>query len=260
MNKLKRKIKSKLKTCGTLVHMGDICVSDIMSRLGFDFLWIDFEHSYLSYEQILTHVTIAKANGTSVIVRVPQYDFTAVKKVLEMGVDGIIFPMVKTVDEINELIDYSLYPPDGSRGFGPMGAIYYGIEDAGEYVKRANKDICLFIQIECTEIIDHLDEVMQNEAIDGYIFGPNDLSGSIQELLHVYDENTTNLMKQTIQKLRNQNKYIGVATGATSDEVIAHWSNMDIDMICSGADYGYLLEGAKRMVNVLKKEHIRGGF
>ena len=109
MNALKRKIELGEKTCGTIINICDICVSDILSRIGYDFLWIDFEHSYLSYKDILIHTTVAKSNGTPVIVRVPQNDFTATKKVLEMGVDGIIFPMIRTAKEACDLIDFSLY-------------------------------------------------------------------------------------------------------------------------------------------------------
>ena len=258
MNKLKRKIQLREKTCGTIINMCDVCVSDIFSRIGYDFLWVDFEHSYLSYEDILTHTAIAKGNGTPVIVRVPQNDFTATKKVLEMGVDGIIFPMVKTAKEVNELIEFSLYPPEGNRGFGPMAAINYGLADANKYVKSANKDICRFIQIECKEIIDELDDIMKNEYIDGYIFGPNDLSGSVNDFLNVYDEKTTKLMKYAIKKLKENQKYVGIATGSNKESVIEHWSKMGADMICSGGDFGFLTEGAVNMFNILKNKHIGG--
>lgn len=258
LNELKRKIERGEKTCGTIINMCDVCVSDIFSRIGYDFLWVDFEHSYLSYEDVLTHTTVSRANGTPVIVRVPQNDFTATKKVLEMGVDGIIFPMVKTIKEVNDLIDFSLYPPDGNRGFGPMAAINYGLYDANEYVKTANKDICRFIQIECKEIIDDLDEIMKNDNIDGYIFGPNDLSGSINDFLNVYDEKTTKLMERTIKKLKENQKYVGIATGSDKKEVIEHWHNMGAYMICSGADFGFLTEGAVNMFKILKEEHISG--
>lgn len=256
---LKEKIVlNKKKTCGTLINMGDLCVSDILSRIGFDFLWIDFEHSYLSYEQVLAHTTVAKANGTGVLVRVPQGDLTATKKVLEMGVDGLIFPMVKNVEDIKKMLDYSMYPPEGERGFGPMGAIHYGLESAQSYVKNSNKDIFRFIQIECIDVIKNLDEIMEIDAIDGYIFGPNDLSGSIGELLQVFDENTTNLIKEAIAKLKSKNKYIGLATGDMREEVLAYWSNMGIDMLFSGADFSMIVKGGKDLLNILTKNHIKG--
>ena len=258
LNKLKKKIEMGEKTYGTIINMCDACVSDITSRIGYDFLWVDFEHSYLSYENILTHTTVAQANGTPVVVRVPQNDFTATKKILEMGVSGIIFPMVKSAKEVNELISFSLYPPDGCRGFGPMAAIQYGLADANEYVKSANKDICRFIQIECKEIIDELDSVMKNEYIDGYIFGPNDLSGSIDDFLNVYDEKTTELMEYAIKKLKENHKYVGIATGSTDKKVVEHWRNMGADMICAGGDFSFLTEGAVNMFKILKDTHIEG--
>lgn len=257
MNELKYKIQRGKKTCGTILNMCDVCVSDIFSRIGYDFIWVDFEHSHLSYEDILVHTTVAQNNGTPVIVRVPQNDLTATKKVLEMGVSGIIFPMMKTAKEVNDAIASSLYPPDGSRGFGPMAAVKYGLDDASRYVKTANKDICRFIQIERKEIIEDLDEIMKNEYIDGYIFGPNDLSGSINDFLNVYGEKTTELMQRVIKKLKENNKYVGIATGYSDKEVIKHWSNMGADMICAGEAAGFLGQSALNMFNTFKQEHIK---
>ena len=254
MNKLKQKILEKEKIIGTIVDLGDTCVSDIFSRVGYDYLWVDYEHAYLSLEQVMNHTAVAQANGTSVVVRVPQYDFTATKKVLEMGVHGIIFPMVKSAKEAKELIDFTLYPPEGTRGFGPMAANEYGLVDAKQYVKDANRDICRFVQIECKEIIDDLDELMENEYIDGYIFGPNDLSGSLGDFLNVYEGETAKVMADAIKKLKSKGKYVGIATGANQQAVVAHWSKMGADMLCAGCDYVFLLQGAKTLAEIMRKE------
>ena len=255
MNTLKQKILRKEKTIGTIISMAGACVSDILSRIGYDFLWIDCEHSYLSYEDVLTHVTIAKNSGTAVIVRVPQNDLTATKKILEMGVDGIIFPMVKSVEEAKALIDFTLYPPLGSRGFGPMSANHYGLKNANEYVEEANSNLCRFVQIENAEIVDQLEQLMENKYIDGYIFGPNDLSGSINDFLNVYGEKTTCLMNVAIEKLKHAGKYIGIATGSNKKEVVRHWSGMGADMVCAGGDYGFLVDGAVNLKTILSNEH-----
>jgi 2-dehydro-3-deoxyglucarate aldolase/4-hydroxy-2-oxoheptanedioate aldolase len=99
---------------------------------------------------------------------------------------------------------------------------------------------------------------MKNEYIDGYIFGPNDLSGSVNDFLNVYDEKTTKLMKYAIKKLKENQKYVGIATGSNKESVIEHWSKMGADMICSGGDFGFLTEGAVNMFNILKNKHIGG--
>ena len=88
-------------------------VGRIAGLAGYDFVWIDMEHNYISFESLLALVMAVKAGGTDVIVRAPQDDLTATKKILEMGVDGIIFPMIRTAEEANRLLSYTLYPPHG---------------------------------------------------------------------------------------------------------------------------------------------------
>ena len=123
---LKEKILNKEKTVGMYVQLSDISIARIAGLAGYDFVWVDIEHSYMSYETLLGHVMALKAEGTPVIVRSPQNDLTATKKILEMGVDGIIFPMILSAEEANQAIAWSTYPNEGERGFGPMNAIDYG--------------------------------------------------------------------------------------------------------------------------------------
>ncbi len=240
---LKEKIKNKEKIIGMHINLNDIAVARIAGLAGYDFIWIDLEHSYLSLENLIGHIIAIKNTGTSVIVRVPQDDFTYAKKVLEMGVDGIIFPMVKTAEQAKKLIDYTLYPPYGNRGFGPMNAVDFGFADTLKYV--GDKDnVCRFIQIEHIDAVNNLEEIVQNENIDGYIFGPNDLSGSINELCDVFGENTTALIEKSISILKKADKFIGLSTGDTSVDVFKYWWDKGIDMLSAGADFGMLQQAA----------------
>ncbi len=249
---LKEKIKSGKKTIGTHINLNDIATAKIASLADYDFIWIDMEHSYLSLENLLSYIITIKASGTGVIVRVPQDDLTYTKKVLEMGVDGIIFPMIKTVEQANKVISSTLYPPHGTRGFGPMNAVGYGFYDVNEYTKTDVDKLCRFIQIEHIDAVNNLEEIIQNEHIDGYIFGPNDLSGSINELGDVYAENTTKLIKQVISTLKKAGKYVGLSTGSTDVKVFEHWKSFGIDMLSAGADFGFLQEMTAKNCENLK--------
>ena len=250
---LKEKILNKEKTIGTHINFCDPSVGRIAGLAGYDFIWIDMEHNYMSFESLLSLVIAVKSTGTDVIVRAPQDDLTATKKIIEMGVDGIIFPMIRTAEEANRLISYTLYPPYGTRGFGPMNAVGYGADDVGEYVATNHKTMCRFIQIEHIDAVKNLDEIMKNEFIDGYIFGANDLSGSINELLNVFGENTTSLIRETITKLKNNGKYIGLSTGDLSESTYRHWCDMGIDMLSAGADADYLTAGMRKNKIVMDK-------
>lgn len=250
---LKEKILNREKIIGTHINFCDPSVGRIAGLAGYDFIWIDMEHSYLSFESLLSLVIAVKSTGTHVIVRAPQDDLTATKKIMEMGVDGIIFPMVRTPQEAEMLISYTLYPPYGRRGFGPMNAVGYGAYDVGEYVSSNHKKMCRFIQIEHIDAVKNLDEIMKNEFIDGYIIGANDLSGSINELCDVFGKNTTDLIREAVTKLKNNGKYVGLSTGDLSEDTFRHWHDMGIDMLSAGADFDFLTVGMRKNKEILNK-------
>ena len=251
---MKQKIQRHERLIGMYLHLNDVAIAKIAAVSGYDYVWIDLEHSCLSLENLLASIMVLRAHGTAVIVRVPQNDLTFTKKVLEMGVDGIIFPMVRSAEEANKLIASTLYPPYGTRGFGPMNAINYGLDSAVDYVAQTRDHLCRFIQIEHTDAVNDLDRIMDNEYIDGYLFGPNDLSGSINELCRVFDENTT-LMKDTIRRLKERHKYIGIASGGHAEEAIRHWHSFDVEMITAGADFSFIQQGALQNRILLEQIH-----
>ena len=148
---LREKVLAKQNICGTHITMTDPSIAEMMGYIGFDFIWIDLEHAYISFEQLYSMINCAKAAGTATIVRVPQHDFTYTKKVMEMGVDGIIFPMIKDAKEAEEMINYTLYPPLGNRGCGPKRAVKFGLDDEPEYFRNGHTKTCRFIQIELIE-------------------------------------------------------------------------------------------------------------
>lgn len=252
---LKSKIENNQKMIGMYVQLADISISRIAGMAGFDFVWVDTEHSYMSLETLFGHVMALRTTDTPIVVRLPQDDLTATKRVLEMGVDGVIFPMVRTAAEADRLIASTLYPPEGDRGFGPMNAADYGYRDAFEYTRESQQRLCRFIQIEHKDAIDHLDEIMQNPYIDGYIFGPNDLSGSYGMLGEFFSDKIMGIIAAAIKKLQDNGKYVGIAAGGYSEEIITRWSALGPQMLAAGADFDYLRDGAVRNRMNLERIH-----
>lgn len=248
---LKQRIKNKEKLVGMYVQLSDISIARIAGLAGYDFIWVDTEHSYMDFETVLWHLFAIKSTNTPVIVRAPQNDLTATKKILELGVDGIIFPMVRTAEEVEFVIGSSLYPPYGERGFGPMNAIDYGLKNVTEYIENNHDSICRFIQIEHKDTIENLDDIMKNPYIDGYIFGPNDLSGSYNMLGQPFSDKITEIIKSTVEKLHDADKYVGIASGGYSEEVIRHWSGFGVEMLSAGAYFDFIRDGAvKNRINL----------
>ncbi|MEE0419030.1 MAG: aldolase/citrate lyase family protein [Lachnospiraceae bacterium] len=255
MNSLRDKIKNKEKIIGTHVSLSDPSICEILGYLDFDYIWVDMEHTYINCEQLYIHLNAARAVGASMIVRIPQDDFITLKQVMEMGVDGVVFPMIRSVEAARRAIDRTFYPPRGSRGFGPRKSIKYGLDDVSRYIQSGSLEMCRFIQIEHIEAVECIEELAEIDGIDGFIFGPCDLAGSIGQLSQPYEEAAEEMTRRTVRKLKEKEKYIGISTGDFSQERIRCFSDMGIQMISAGADTDYLLYGAKNALHNLTKVH-----
>ena len=256
MNPLRVKLNAGEKICGTLVSLTDPCLCEIMGNIGYDCVWIDMEHTYMSYKEVLCHLNASKASGIPAVIRLPQNDLTATKKILEMGPDGIIFPMVTSAAQLKELIEMTLYPPYGTRGFGPMRAIGYGANSAKEYVTEKSLEICRFVQIEHIDFIEDLEEVLKIPYVDGFIFGPNDLSASLGEFLDVFEETTFSKIKEVTAELKKRGKIVGLA-GGMSEREIRNWSRLDLDMLFCGADWCYVYDRGNTTLQLMKEHYLQ---
>lgn len=252
MNVLRNKLENKEKIRGTLVSLTDPCLCEIMGKIGYDCVWIDMEHTYMSEKEVLCHLNGARSGGISSIVRLPQDDLTVTKKILEMGPDGVIFPMAKSAEDVRRFIDMTLYPPHGFRGFGPIRAIGYGADDVIEYVEKKSLEMLRFVQIESIGAIEELEEIVKIPFVDGFIFGPNDLSGSVGDFMNVFGEKTISQIEKAIEILRKHRKFIGLAGGMAEGD-IQKWSSFDLDMLFTGADWCFVYNKGKDNLETMKK-------
>ena len=253
---MKNLLREKVDACATMfgshIWLNDPSVCELLGTVGYDYIWIDMEHSYLSYEAAFSHIVASHAAGTASLVRVPQDDFASIKKVVDMGPDAIVFPMVSSREQADRLIEATLYPPIGKRGFGPMRASRYGCDDMAEYIETESKKLCRFVQIEQLSAIECLEEIVESPYIDGYIFGPNDLSGSIGRLGCIYDEENVGMIRKGAKLLKRYHKNIGISLGDASEDQLRLWKEMGFNMISSGTDFTHILNGAKNTLQALK--------
>lgn len=96
-------LKEKFRSCelitGMHICLSDPAVTELCASIGYDFLWIDTEHSPMDYQNILMNLIAAHSGGTPALVRIPWNDAVLAKRVLEMGPEGIIFPMINNKKE-----------------------------------------------------------------------------------------------------------------------------------------------------------------
>ena len=250
---LKEKIKNKEKTVGMHINLNDVAVSRIAGLAGYDFIWIDMEHSYLSLENLMSHIIAIQATGTAVIVRVPQDDLTYTKKVIEMGVDGIIFPMVNTAEEARKCVALCQYPPKGIRGFGPLRGLDYGTKNLDDYIAEVDDSMIKLMQCEHIESVRNLDEILEVPGVDGIICGPMDLSASIGKMGKLDDPEVVELMQTIIDKCKAHNKPFGLSFGLLNKDVMDLWVGQGASFYSLGTPQDYFREMGKDVIKTVRE-------
>ncbi len=144
-----------------------------------DFYWIDLEHTPLDFQGLLAHLIAVRTTGRPGLVRVRGSDVPCIKPVLDTGADGVIVPQVGSADEVRRVVEATRYTPLGKRGLGPRRAAQYGNEDEVEYVRRANQELFISVQIENVDALAEVDEIVAVEGIDSIVIGPADLANSM---------------------------------------------------------------------------------
>lgn len=174
---LKKRLKAGETVIGGWLSLTDPAAVELMARVGFDFLLIDTEHG--AWDLIALQTALMGFNGADTVpmVRVAWNDHVRIKQLLDMGFEGVMAPMVRTVEECRALVRACRYPPEGARGFGPRRASNY-YRDVESYVSAANEAIFVMPQIEDAATAGVIDEYLAVDGIDAVALGPNDLSGT----------------------------------------------------------------------------------
>lgn len=159
------------------------------------------------------------------------------------------------------LIEYTLYPPYGTRGCGPKGAVGYGLKSESEYYGDGHLALCRLVQIEQKSAAEEAEKIAAIPYLDGCVLGMHDLSGSIGRLGDIFCEENLSLANKVIDAFTKAEKTVGVSTFATDEETLQRYTDMGINMISTGADYDYILQKGKetlaRCMKIKEKEQLK---
>ena len=243
---IREKMKRGERVIGAHTFYLDPSITEALGLHGFEVVWIDGEHSAFDKGSTLAHIMAAAAAGTASIVRVAWNDPVLVKPVLEMGSDGIIFPMVCTAEEARKAVASCLYPPYGVRGFGPRRANQYGAMDNAEYLDHPENSFLRIVQIEHVDAVHNLREILSVEGIDFPLIGANDLSASIGHLGDTKHPKVRALCEEAVAVCRELKRPFGVSLGAGDHEAIRYWISKGASFIGCGDDISYISMGCRQ--------------
>ena len=252
LDRIQKKLKRKEPVFGAAVSMLDASVSEMLGFAGFDFLWIDMEHTALTKAHVQEQLMAASSGGTASFVRVPWNDPVMVKPILDMGPDGVIFPMIRTAADARLAVSACEYPPHGIRGCGPRRAVRYGMDDFSTYMRDAGKSFWRILQIEHVDCVRNLDEIARVAGVDCWMIGPSDLSGSVGLLGQGGAPEVQRLLDEIAKKAARHHMVLGAFTG---DDPVAlrEWKQRGVRLFALGGDSGYLMSAARKSLEEARK-------
>jgi len=248
MNQFKQQILNKRVQLGTLISLPSTEIVEILSQLGYDWLWLDMEHSVIDFHQLQQMIQAIRGQCASVI-RVPCNDEVWIKKALDIGCQGIIVPMVNSAEAARAAIQAAQFPPQGHRSVGGTRACSYGLHFQN-YIAQANDEIAIMLQIEHIDAVNNIEAIVAVAGIDALIIGPFDLSASLGVLGHIQHQK----VKQAIEYVKEVCFHYGIPLGiyTPTAEVAKYYIQAGFVLVCIGQDSSFIYEGARKLLHALQ--------
>jgi 4-hydroxy-2-oxoheptanedioate aldolase len=234
-SKIKAKLRRGEPVLLTTLHLTDPSLYELTSLMGFDGLWMDLEHHGYSVETAMTLMRAARVGGTDVMVRPAKGEFMRLGRMLEAGAHGVMYPRCDDADEARQVVTWSKFAPLGRRGFdGGNPDMPYCTMPVDEYVRQANEQTFVVIQIEDERALANAPDIAAVEGVDVLFFGPADftiLSGIPGQFDH---PRVREAIETIADAARRAGKHWGMPVG--SAERAKQLMDLGARFLCHGAD------------------------
>lgn len=244
----RNRLRSGETLVGTMLTLPSAAVAEILADAGFDWLFVDCEHGSMDAKSV-QEIVQAVGHRVACLVRVPESSEGDIKRILDVGAQGIIVPQVNTAVQAAEIVRYSRYAPLGCRGVGIGRAQGYGARFA-DYVAAANDEVVVVVQAEHRDAVTNIEQITAVAGIDCVLLGPYDLSASFNRMGQIHDPEVVQAIEHVIHHCRSVNiptGYFGVTA-----EAVQEYERRGCGLLVAGVDVTYLSGGAGRMLRTMR--------
>jgi 4-hydroxy-2-oxoheptanedioate aldolase len=246
-NHVKRRLAAGEPSVGTWMALPSPEAAEYVSTLDFDWLVVDTEHNAIDIRTLSQMFGAIAPSGVAPMVRIPWNSPENFKRVLDAGAWGIVVPMVNSREEAERAVEATRFPPRGSRSVGgSIPALRFGTTGA-EYLRRADDEVLLVIQIEHVDAVEHCDEILSVPGVDACFIGPNDMAASMGIGLGVPLEGDHPRMVEAIAHVQKTAKACGVAPGihCSDSNGVNQRISEGFQFLALASELRYLLSGLK---------------
>lgn len=175
---VKKKLREGQPVFGAMIASSSVEAAAQTANLGFDFLWIEMEHSPITLETLRHMVLATRGLPALPFARVPVNELWMAKRVLDAGVSGVVFPFTSTPELARQAVAGCRYPPHGRRGSGADLARFRW-PDADRYFDSADENVTVIVMVEEARAVENIEEIAATPGVDVLFIGTSDLSFSL---------------------------------------------------------------------------------
>jgi 2-keto-3-deoxy-L-rhamnonate aldolase RhmA len=227
-------------------------IATIAKTCGFDWLFIDMEHSSMDVDLASQLAMASLGAGITPLVRVPGHEHYHASRLLDNGAQGIVAPHVDTVEEARRIARACRYPPLGHRSLaGAMPQLGFRTLPAGDATRIVNQETLVIVMLETPKAIANADAIAQVAGVDGLLIGTNDLCAEMGIPGKFADSRVEDAYRSVVAVCKKHGKIPGMG-GVYEPKLMEKYIGYGMRMILSGSDLSFLMAGAKARTEVLR--------
>lgn len=182
VNAFKAAIAHQRLQIGLWMGLANPLTAEICGSAGYDWLVIDGEHAPNDIPLMLSQLQALAGFAVHPVVRIVAGEDWMIKQVLDLGAQTLLVPMVESPQAAAALVSATRYPPMGRRGVGAGLARASVYNREPDYLKTANDQIALIVQVESRAALEQVAEIAAVPGVDGVFIGPADLAADMGSL------------------------------------------------------------------------------
>ncbi|MFK7754488.1 MAG: HpcH/HpaI aldolase/citrate lyase family protein [Sedimentitalea sp.] len=238
------------KQLGVWVSLGSGFGAEVLRGSGFDWALLDMEHSPTEISAILNQLQVFADTKTTAIVRPPWNDSVLVKRLLDIGARGLLFPMVQNPDEARAAVAATRYPPRGIRGVSASTRAT-GFGRVTDYFQRIEDETTVVLQLESVAALDQATDIAAVDGVTGMFFGPADIGADMGLLGTPMHPDIWARIRPVARALAA--KGVPVGTIVTNPDFAADLLANEFTFVAIASDTALLATGADRALAEMRK-------
>lgn len=248
---LKKRLRNRELLFAGWISYAHPSITETFARAGFDFIFIDMEHSTISIEQGQRIIAASQSEGVPCIPRPVSHSNDYIKPLLESGADGLLIQMVETTQQVQALISDIKYPPTGRRTYGVNRAQAYGF-DFDEYIQNWNETSTFMLQIESIKAVENIEKLINFDEVDGVMIGPLDIAGSLGVPGQTTHPKVIEASRRVINACERYGKSCGTQVADVNHATVKALFELGYNYAILGSDLFALWRWAAQMKDMIK--------